>query len=222
MQSRQRSTRSSSQVTPFVFVVDDDQSVRESIEALVRWAGWQVETFASGEAFLSRDAVEVPCCLVLDVALPDVNGLDLQSRVTTERRGMPVIFITGCGDIPMSVRAMKAGAAEFLTKPIESDLLLRAIQGALDRSRDSLAHASHLKVLSERHASLTPREREVFAGVVSGLLNKQVGAELGMTEATVKAHRGQVMRKMRAESLADLVRIAAQLDLPPTRVAPSA
>ena len=200
-------------LTPTVFVVDDDLSVRESLEALIRWAGWTPETFSSARDFLSRGRVDTPSCLVLDVELPDLNGLDLQDRVAAERTDMPIIFITGYGDIPMSVRAMKAGAAEFLTKPFEGDAILKAIQGAIDRSRVSLVRTSELRMLRERYASLTRREREVLAWVVSGRLNKQVGAELGMTEATVKAHRGQVMQKMKVDSLADLVRIASRLDL---------
>jgi FixJ family two-component response regulator len=200
--------------TPVVFVVDDDVSVRESLESLIRWAGWKPETFSSAQDFLSRPRNETPSCLVLDVELPDLSGLDVQERVAADRTEMPIIFITGHGDIPMSVRAMKAGAAEFLTKPFERDVLLNAIRRAIERSRVALVHASELKLLNQRYASLTPREREVLVWVVSGLLNKQVGAELGMTEATVKAHRGQVMQKMKADSLADLVRIAARLELP--------
>ena len=200
--------------TPVVFVVDDDISVRESLEALIRRAGWRPETFKSAQDFLSRARDETPSCLVLDVELPDLNGLDVQERVAATRTEMPIIFITGHGDIPMSVRAMKAGAAEFLTKPFERDVMLTAIRRAIERSRVALADASQLKQLHQRYASLTPREREVLVWVVSGLLNKQIGAELGMTEATVKAHRGQVMQKMKADSLADLVRIAARLELP--------
>lgn len=200
--------------TPVVFVVDDDVSVRESLAPLIRWAGWKPETFSSAQEFLSRPRDETPSCLVLDVELPDLNGLDLQERVAADRAAMPIIFITGHGDIPMSVRAMKAGAAEFLTKPFERDALLNAIRSAIERSREALLQASELKILRERYASLTPREREVLAWVVSGLLNKQVGGELGMTEATVKAHRGKIMQKMKADSLADLVRIAARLELP--------
>jgi len=200
--------------TPVVFVVDDDVSVRESLESLIRWGGWKPETFSSALDFLSRPRGETPSCLLLDVELPDLNGLDLQERIAADRTEMPIIFITGHGDIPMSVRAMKAGAAEFLTKPFERDVLLNAIRCAIERSRVALVQAAELKMLQERFASLTPREREVLVWVVSGLLNKQVGAELGMTEATVKAHRGQVIRKMKADSLADLVRIAARLDLP--------
>jgi FixJ family two-component response regulator len=147
------------------------------------------------------------------VELPDLNGLDVQERVVADRADLPIIFITGHGDIPMSVRAMKAGASEFLTKPFDRDVILDAIRRALERSREALTQASELKTLRDRYASLTPREREVLAWVVSGLLNKQVGAELGMTEATVKAHRGKIMQKMQADSLADLVRIAARLEL---------
>lgn len=200
--------------TPIVFVVDDDVSVRESLEPLIRRAGWKPETFSSARDFLSRIRDETPSCLVLDVELPDLNGLEVQERVAANRTEMPIIFITGHGDIPMSVRAMKAGAAEFLTKPFERDVLLAAIRRAIERSRVALVQASELKLLNQHYASLTPREREVLVWVVSGLLNKQVGAELGMTEATVKAHRGQVMQKMKADSLADLVRIAARLELP--------
>ncbi|MES1255594.1 MAG: response regulator [Acidobacteriota bacterium] len=200
--------------TPVVFVVDDDVSVRESLESLIRWAGWRPETFSSAQDFLSRPRDPAPSCLVLDVELPDLNGLDVQERVAANRTDMPIIFVTGHGDIPMSVRAMKAGAAEFLTKPFEPDVLLDAIRRAIERSRVALAQASERTMLRDRYASLTPREREVLAWVVAGLLNKQVGAELGMTEATVKAHRGQVMQKMKADSLAELVRIAARLELP--------
>jgi FixJ family two-component response regulator len=198
--------------TPVVFVVDDDVSVRESLEPLIRWAGWQPETFASAQEFLSRPAIDAPSCLVLDVKLPGLNGLELQTRVAADRSEMPIIFITGHGDIPMTVRAMKAGAVEFLTKPFADDVLLAAIRQAIERSRAALAEAAEIKTLRERYASLTPREREVMALVVAGLLNKQVGAELGTSEITVKAHRGQVMRKMKAASLADLVRSAARLD----------
>ena len=199
---------------PVVFIVDDDLSVRESLEPLIRWAGWKPETFSSAQEFLRRPRDETPSCLVLDIELPDLNGLELQERVAAERAELPIIFITGHGDIPMSVRAMKAGAAEFLTKPFERDVLLNAIRRALERSRESLAHTAELRVIRGRYESLTPRERQVFVWVVAGLLNKQVGAELGMTEATVKAHRGQVMQKMKAASLADLVRLAGRLELP--------
>jgi FixJ family two-component response regulator len=195
-----------------VFVVDDDVSVRESLELLIESAGWRPETFASAQEFLSRPSSTVPSCLVLDVTLPGLNGLELQQRLA-ERIDMPIIFITGYGDIPMSVRAMKAGAIEFLTKPLNDGMLLNAIRDALERSRASLRQASEMQVLRDCYASLTAREREVMALVVSGLLNKQVGGELGITEVTVKAHRGQVMRKMKADSLPDLVTMAARLGL---------
>jgi FixJ family two-component response regulator len=195
-----------------VFVVDDDVSVRESLELLVRTAGWRPETFASAQDFLSRPPPTVPCCLVLDVTLPGLSGLELQ-RQLVDRADMPIIFITGHGDVPMSVQAMKAGAVEFLTKPFKDDVLLDAIRGAIERSRVALRQGSEMRVVREGYASLTPREREVMALVVSGLLNKQVGGELGISEITVKAHRGQVMRKMKADSLPDLVTMAARLGL---------
>jgi FixJ family two-component response regulator len=200
------------EAAPIVFVVDDDVSVRESVELLIKSAGWRPETFASAQEFLSRQASTVPSCLVLDVTLPGLNGLELQQRLA-ERTDMPIIFITGYGDIPMSVRAMKAGAIEFLTKPFNDDALLNAIRDALERSRTALRQASELQVLRDCYGSLTAREREVMALVVCGLLNKQVGGELGITEVTVKAHRGQVMRKMQADSLPDLVTMAARLGL---------
>ena len=199
-------------VTSVVFVVDDDVSVRESLELLIRTAGWQPETFASAQEFLSRPRAIVPCCLVLDVTLPGLNGLELQQRLA-ERTDMPIIFITGHGDVPMSVQAMKAGAVEFLTKPFKDDVLLNAIRGAIDRSRAALRLDAEMRALRTCYGSLTPREREVMAFVVSGLLNKQVGGELGISEITVKAHRGQVMRKMKADSLPDLVTMAARLGL---------
>src|ERR1700692_1023012 len=198
-----------SHVAPIVFVVDDDISVRESLESLIRCAGWQPETFASAQEFLSRPRVLAPSCLVLDVTLPDLNGLDLQKRVAVDRIDMPIIFITGYGDVPMTVQAMKAGAVEFLTKPFSDDVLLRAIRAALDRSRAALGHEAEMRVLRDRYESLSQRERQVMALVVSGLLNKQVGGELGISEITVKAHRGKVTRKMKAGSLAKLVNIAA-------------
>ncbi len=202
-------------VTPIVFVVDDDISMRESLELLIRSEGWKPETFASAQEFLDRPRVFVPTCLVLDVSLPGLNGLDLQKRVAIERIDMPIIFITGHGDVPMTVQAMKAGAVEFLTKPFGDEVLLSAIRHALERSRTALAHEAEMLGLRECYASLSPREREVMALVVSGLLNKQVGGELGISEITVKAHRGQVMQKMKADSLADLVRMAARLGLAP-------
>ena len=202
-------------VTPIVFVVDDDISVRESLELLIRTAGWQPETFASAQEFLSRPRTTVPCCLVLDVTLPGLNGLELQQQLA-ERTNMPIIFITGHGDVPMSVQAMKAGAVEFLTKPFKDDVLLDAIRGGIERSRVAVRHDSEMRVFRDCYASLTPREREVMALVISGLLNKQVGGDLGISEITVKAHRGQVMRKMKADSLPDLVTMAARLGLAST------
>ncbi len=198
---------------PVVFVVDDDISVRESLELLILSAGWQAETFASAEEFLERSRIDGPSCLVLDVSLPNLNGLDLQKRIV-DRADMPIIFITGYGDVPSSVQAMKAGAVEFLTKPLGADVLQNAIGHAVERSRAALAHEAHLRARRDCYASLTPRERETMALVVSGLLNKQIALELGISEITVKAHRGQVMRKMRVQSLADLVRVAAALDVP--------
>jgi FixJ family two-component response regulator len=201
------------QYIPIVFVVDDDVSVRESLELLIRSAGWQAETFASAEEFLARQRVDGPSCLVLDVALPDLSGLDLQRRIV-DRADMPIIFITGYGDVPTSVEAMKAGAVEFLTKPFGDEVILNAVGQAIERSRAAVAHEGELRGLRDCHASLTPRERETMALVASGLLNKQIAAQLGISEITVKAHRGQVMRKMRVDSLADLVRVAAALDVP--------
>jgi FixJ family two-component response regulator len=198
---------------PIVFVVDDDVSVRESLESLIRYAGWRPETFATAEAFLAHPRVDVPSCLVLDVALPDLNGLDLQMRLAADRVETPIIFITGYGDVPMTVRAMKAGAAEFLTKPFGNDALLSAIRSCLERSRAALGKEAGQQALRQSYASLTLREREVMTLVVSGLLNKQIGATLGITEITVKWHRGTVMRKMGAGSVADLVRKGAALNL---------
>jgi FixJ family two-component response regulator len=203
-----------SATTPVVFVVDDDVSVRESLELLVESAGWEAETFASAREFLARPRSAVPSCLVLDVALPDVNGLDLQTRIARDRPDTPIIFVTGHGDVRMSVQAMKAGADEFLTKPCSGDVLLGAIEHALERSRRALEHGAKMWALRESYATLTPRERQVMELVVSGLLNKQVGGELGIREITVKAHRGQVMRKMKAPSLPALVTMAGRLGLP--------
>ena len=201
-----------SDIASIVFVVDDDVSVRESLELLIKTAGWQPETFSSAQEFLSRPRATVPCCLVLDVTLPGLTGLELQQQLA-ERMDMPIIFITGHGDVPMSVRAMKAGAVEFLTKPFKDDVLLDAIRGAIERSRVALRQETEMHGLRSCYGSLTPREREVMASVVSGLLNKQVGGQLGISEITVKAHRGQVMRKMKADSLPDLVKMAARLGL---------
>jgi len=197
--------------TPVVFVVDDDVSVRESLELLIRCANWKPELFASAQDFLDHPRVGVPSCLVLDVGLPDLNGLELQKRIAVDRDDMPIIFITGYGDVPMSVKAMKAGATEFLTKPFGDDVLLSAIGHAIERSRFALGEAVELRSLRDRYASLSHREREVMSRVTAGLLNKHVGRELGISEITVKAHRGKVMRKMKADSLPDLVRMATML-----------
>jgi|SRR5215468_7186512 len=199
--------------TPIVSVVDDDISVRESLELLIRSEGWQPETFSSAQEFLMHPRTAVPNCLVLDISPPDRNGLDLQKRLTVERVDTPIIFITGHSDVPMTVQAMKAGAVEFLLKPLRDDVLLSAIRQALDHSRIVLSHEAEMQSLRDCYASLTPRECEVMRLVVSGLLNKQVGWELGISEITVKAHRGKVMQKMMADSLADLVRMAARLRL---------
>jgi FixJ family two-component response regulator len=203
-----------SHTSPIVFVVDDDASVRESLTLLIDSAGWQSETFASAEEFLISPRVHAPSCLVLDVTLPDLDGLELQKRVAVDRADMPIVFISGYGDVPTTVRAMKAGAVEFLTKPLHGDVMLAAIENAIECSHAALEHESEMRVLRDHYMSLTRREREVMALVVSGLLNKQVGAELDISEITVKAHRGNVMRKMKARSLADLVKMSARLSDP--------
>jgi FixJ family two-component response regulator len=202
---------------PVVYVVDDDISVRESLELLIRTAGWQAALFDSAQGFLRCPKVAAPSCLILDVKLPGLNGLDLQKQVASERADMPIIFISGFGDVPSTVQAMKAGAVEFLTKPFSEDVLLNAIQHALDRSRNLLDEQAALRELQKRFTLLSRREREVMALVVRGLLNKQVAFELGISEITVKAHRGRVMEKMEARSLADLVMMAAKLRATPTK-----
>ena len=196
-----------------MFIVDDDISVRESLELLIRHAGWQPETFESAQEFLSRPRLLAPSCLVLDVRLPGLTGLDVQKRVSADRPDMPIIFITGHGDVPMTVQAMKGGAAEFLTKPFGDDVLLSAIRQAIERSRAALGREAEIGAIRDCYASLTRRERQVMDLVVSGRLNKQVGGELGISEITVKAHRGKVMQKMKADSLPDLVKMAARLRL---------
>ena len=207
-----------STAAPIVFIVDDDVSVRESLELLVRNEKWKPETFASAQEFLNYPRKLVPSCLVLDLSLPGLNGLELQRQLAVERIEMPIIFITGYGDVPKSVQAMKAGALEFLTKPVDNDALISAIRNALERSGLALVQDAEMRELRDRYSSLTRREQQVMGLVVTGLLNKQIGGELGISEITVKAHRGQVMQKMKANSLADLVKMAAKLTPEPPAI----
>jgi len=211
------SAAAKSQQKPIVFVVDDDVSVRESLELLITFAGWQPEMFASAAQFLAHPRTATPSCLVLDVSLPDLNGLELQKLIASDRTDMPIIFITGHGDVPMSVQAMKAGAVEFLTKPFDDEVLLSAIRHAIKRSMAVLNDQVEVTALRASYESLTPREQEVLRLVVAGLLNKQIGLKLGISEITVKAHRGKMMHKMKAESVADLVKTAVRLGLAPAK-----
>ena len=201
------------ETTPIVFILDEDTSVRESLELLIRGEGWRCETFASAQEFLTCPPAITPNCLVLDASLPGPNALDLQKRVAIDRPGTPIIFSAGRIDVPTTVKAMKGGAVEFFTKPFPADALLNSIREALERSRVRLAHEAQMRALRDRYSVLSRREREVMALVASGLLNKQVGGELGISVITVKAHRGQVMQKMKANSLADLVKMAERLCL---------
>jgi RNA polymerase sigma factor (sigma-70 family) len=207
-----------SHAMPIVYVIDDDVSVRESLESLIRCEGWQPQTFCSANEFLDHPCAVTASCLVLDLNLPGLNGLELQQRIADDRSDMPIIFISGYGDVPKTVRAMKAGAIEFLTKPFSDVDLLSAVRQAIKRSESTILEQSEMRQLRQCLATLTPREREVMDLVVSGLLNKQVGAELGISEITVKAHRGKVMGKMKAESLADLVKMATKLPVKTAKV----
>jgi len=211
------SAAAKSQPKPIVFVVDDDVSVRESLELMIKFAGWQPETFASAGEFLARPRTSLPSCLVLDISLPDLNGLELQKMIASERTDMPIIFITGHGNVPMTVKAMKGGAVEFLTKPFDDEVLLSAIRHAIKRSAAVLDEQSEMMTLRSNYESLTPREQDVMRCVVAGMLNKQIGMKLGISEITVKAHRGKMMQKMKAESLADLVKTAVRLGLAPAK-----
>jgi FixJ family two-component response regulator len=210
-------TAPKTQQQPIVFVVDDDVSVRESLELLINFAGWQPETFASAEDFLAHPKALTPSCLVLDISLPEINGLELQKLIATDRVDMPVIFITGHGDVPMTVQAMKAGAVEFLTKPFDDEMLLSAIRQAINRSAALLHDQNEVTALRGSYESLTPREGDVMRLVVAGMLNKQIALKLSISEITVKAHRGKVMQKMKADSVADLVKMAVRLGLAPAK-----
>lgn len=212
-----KSAEAKSQPKPIVFVVDDDVSVRESLDLMIKFAGWQPETFASAKEFLARPRTATPSCLVLDVSLPDLNGLELQKLIATDRLDMPIIFVTGHGDVPMTVQAMKAGAVEFLTKPFDDEVLLSAIRHALKRSASVLDEQAEVTSLRRSYESLTPREQDVMRCVVGGMLNKQIGLKLGISEITVKAHRGKVMQKMKADSVAELVKTAVRLGLTPAK-----
>jgi FixJ family two-component response regulator len=211
------SAAAKSQQKPNVFVVDDDVSVRESLELLIKFAGWQPETFASAGQFLAHPRTATPNCLVLDISLPDLNGLELQKLIASERTDMPIIFITGHGDVPMTVQAMKGGAVEFLTKPFDDEVLLSANRNTIKRSAAALAEQAEITALRSNYETLTPREQDVMRLVVAGMLNKQIGLTLDISEITVKAHRGKMMQKMKAESLADLVKTAVRLGLAPAR-----
>jgi FixJ family two-component response regulator len=211
------SVAAKSQQKPIVFVVDDDISVRESLELLITFAGWQPETFASASEFLERPRTAAPNCLVLDISLPDLNGLELQKLIASERTDLPIIFITGHGDVPMTVQAMKGGAVEFLTKPFDDEVLLGAIRHAIKRSASVLDEQAEITALRTSYESLTPREQEVLRLVVAGMLNKQIGLKLGISEITVKAHRGKMMQKMKVDSVADLVKTAVRLGLTPAK-----
>lgn len=206
---------SMSGIVPTVYIVDDDISVRESLEELVRQEGWQPETFVSAESFLLHPKTTAPSCLILDVNLPELSGLDLQKRVALDEVEIPIIFITGYGDIPMTVQAMKAGAVEFLTKPVDGDALLNAVSQAIERNRSALYDELEMRTLRDCYATLSRREQEVMALVVHGLMNKQIGCELGISVITVKAHRYRMMRKMRANTVADLVNMNVRLNLKP-------
>ncbi|WP_243455650.1 response regulator transcription factor [Sphingosinicella sp. BN140058] len=202
-----------SEANPMVIIVDDDVSIRESLQPALELAGWTVKSFESATAFLESEAPEGPSCLLLDVSLPDLSGLDLQARIADRRAEMPIIFMTGYGDVPMTVRAMKAGAAEFLTKPLDEEILFAAVERAIAQSRIAVRERAAMRAIKARYASLSRREREVLRLIVAGRLNKQVGGDLGISEITVKAHRGRVMEKMKAGSFADLVKMSAKLRL---------